>query len=180
MTLSVRRPVAALAVGAALLLAGCGELSPAGPDRAAVVDGQVITETSLQSGMGEVNAMKPQLLQEHLTPSGTLTALIQAPVVLGYLRGKGVIVSDSVARQEAQRRGIADPSSSTLEILKLASAVLSAQSSGKLAEGDAAALTEQLQALDIDVNPRYGTFDAKTASVSLTSPEWVTTLDAAP
>ena len=178
MTLSVRRRAAVLTVGAALLLAGCGELTPAGPDRAAVVDGQVITETSLQSGMGEVNAMKPQLLQEHLTPSGTLTALIQAPIVLGYLRGKGVIVSESVARQDAQRRGISDPSSSTLEIIKLASAVSSAQAAGKLADADAAALTQQLQALDIDVNPRYGTFDPKTASVSLTSPEWVTALNA--
>src|SRR5690349_12758418 len=77
-TLSVRRPAAALAVGAALLLAGCGALGPAGPDRAAVVDGQVISEGSLQSGMAEVNAMNPQLLQAKLTPSGTLTALIQA------------------------------------------------------------------------------------------------------
>ena len=47
MTLSVRRSVAALAVGAALVLAGCG--GPAGPDRAAVVDGRVITETAVQS-----------------------------------------------------------------------------------------------------------------------------------
>jgi hypothetical protein len=168
-----------LAVGAALLLAGCGELTPAGPDRAAVVDGQVISETSLQSGMAEVNAMNPQLLQAELTPSGTLTALIQAPVVLGYLEGKGVIVSDSVAMQDAQRRGIANPSDSTLEIIKLASAVSSAQSEGKLADADAVALTQELQALDIDVNPRYGTFDPTTASVSLTSPEWVTAPNAA-
>ena len=46
MTLSVRRSVAALAVGAALVLAGCG--GPAGPDRAAVVDGRVISETAVQ------------------------------------------------------------------------------------------------------------------------------------
>ena len=95
MTLSVRRAVAALAVGAALVLAGCG--GPAGPDRAAVVDGQVISETSLQSAMAQVNSMEPALLQAKLTPTGTLTALVQAPVVLNYLDDLGVKVSDSVA-----------------------------------------------------------------------------------
>ena len=80
MTLSVRRSVAVLAVGAALVLAGCG--GPAGPDRAAVVDGRVISETAVQSAMSEINSMNPALLQDKLTPTGTLTALVQAPVVL--------------------------------------------------------------------------------------------------
>ncbi len=177
MTLSVRRSVAALAVGAALVLAGCG--GPAGPDRAAVVDGQVISETSLQAAMSEVNAMNPQLLQEKLTPTGTLTALVQAPLVLTYLDGLGVRVSDSVAKQDAQQRGIADPADSTLEVIKLASAISTAQTEGRLTEADAATLTEQLKALDIDVNPRYGTFNPETASIELTTPDWVTPLNAA-
>ena len=177
MTLSVRRSVAALAVGAALVLAGCG--GPAGPDRAAVVDGQVISETSLQAAMSEVNAMNPQLLQQRLTPTGTLTARVQAPLVLTYLDGLGVRVSDSVARQDAQRRGIADPADSTLEIIKLASAISTAQTEGRLTDADAATLTEQLKALDIDVNPRYGTFNPETASIELTTPDWVTPLNAA-
>ena len=177
MTLSVRRSVAALAVGAALVLAGCG--GPAGPDRAAVVDGQVISETSLQAAMSEVNAMDPQLLQAKLTPTGTLTALVQAPLVLTYLDGLGVRVSDSVAKQDAQKRGIADPADSTLEIIKLAGAISTAQNDGKLTDADAATLTKQLQAMDIDVNPRYGTFNPETASIELTTPDWVTPLNAA-
>jgi hypothetical protein len=163
--------VAALAVGAALVLAGCG--GPAGPDRAAVVDGQVISETSLQTAMAEVNSMDPALLQAKLTPTGTLTALVQAPVVLTFLDGLGVKVSQSVAKQEAQKRGVADPADSTLEIIKLASAISTAQGDGKLTDADAATLTQQLQALDITVNPRYGTFNPKTASIELTTPGWV-------
>jgi len=170
-TLSVRRWVAALAVGAALVVAGCA--GPAGPDRAAVVDGKVITETALQAAMSEVNAMNPQLLQQQLTPTGTLTALVQAPVVLSYLDGLGVRVSDSVATQDAQDRGIADPADSTLEVIRLASAISTAQTDGKLTDAAAATLTEQLQALNIDVNPRYGTFNPQTASVELTTPGWV-------
>ena len=171
MTLSVRRSVAALAVGAALVLAGCG--GPAGPDRAAVVDGRVITETAVQSAMSEVNSMNPALLQDKLTPTGTLTALVQAPVVLDFLSGLGVKVSESVAMADANKRGVSNPSDSTLEILKYASAIGLAQNEGKLTDADAQALTQKLQGLSIDVNPRYGTFNPKTAAVELTQPGWV-------
>jgi hypothetical protein len=169
--------VAALAVGAALVVAGCS--GPAGPDRAAVVDGQVISETSMQSGMAQVNAMEPKLLQAALTPTGTVTALVQAPVVLGYLSSKGVRISDSVATKAAARRGVADPSDTTLEIVKLAMAISQAQNDGKFTPDDQAALVSQLQALKVEVNPRYGTYDAETASVQLTAPGWVTAPTAA-
>ena len=116
MTLSVRRSVAALAVGAALVLAGCGS---ARADRAAVVDGAVIPEATLQTAMTQVNRMQPALLQQALTPSGTLTALVQAPVVLDYLSDKGVVVSESMATQEARDRGISDPGEGTLSVVRL-------------------------------------------------------------
>jgi hypothetical protein len=126
-----------------------------------------------------VNSMNPPLLQAKLTPTGTLTALVQAPVVLHYLDGLGVKVSDSVATLEAQKRGVADPADSTLEIIKLASAISTAQGDGKLTDSDAATLTKQLQSLTIDVNPRYGTFNPQTASIELTTPGWVKPLSAA-
>ena len=56
MKLTVRRSLAVLAAGAALVTAGCGT-SDSGPDRAAVVDGTVISQTELLSAMNEVNAM---------------------------------------------------------------------------------------------------------------------------
>ncbi len=177
MTLSVRRSAAALAVGAALVLAGCG--GPAGPDRAAVVEGRVISETAVQSAMSEINSMNPALLQDKLTPTGTLTALVQAPVVLSYLSDLGVKVSDSVATADAQKRGVANPSDSTLEILRFASAIGLAQNEGKLTDTDAQALTQKLQGLSIDVNPRYGTFNPQTAAIELTKPAWVKPLPAA-
>jgi hypothetical protein len=123
--------------------------------------------------------MNPALLQAKLTPTGTLTALVQAPVVLTYLDSLGVRVSDSVAKQDAQKRGVADPADSTLEIIKLASAISTAQGDGKLTDDDAATLTKQLQELNIDVNPRYGTFNPQTASIELTTPGWVKPLTAA-
>ena len=81
--------------------------------------------------------MNPALLQAKLTPTGTLTALVQAPVVLTYLDDLGVKVSDSVAMQDAKKRGVADPADSTLEIIKLATAISTAQSDGRLTDADA-------------------------------------------
>jgi hypothetical protein len=176
-TLSVRRSMAALAVGVALVTAGCGV---AAPDRAAVVDGTVITERDLQVAMSQVNGMDPALLQQPLTPSGTLTALVQAPVILDFLEGKGVVVSESVATREARDRGVSNPSEDTLSIIKLATSITAAQQSGQLTEADGQALTEQLQALEVEVNPRYGAFSPETASIQLVAPEWVTSVDAAP
>ncbi|WP_377644474.1 hypothetical protein [Oryzobacter terrae] len=175
MTLSVRRSVAVLALGAALVTTGCGATSA---DRAATVDGTVISESELQTTMREVNAMEPALLQSSLSPSGTLTALVQAPVVLELLAGKGIAVSDSVARRTASERGLADPSEGALEIVRLATAIGTAQQGGQITEADAATLQERLGALDVTINPRYGRFDPQTASVQLTQPGWITSTDA--
>ena len=174
MTSTVRRSVAALALGAALATAGCGATTA---DRAAVVDGTVIRETDLQTAMSEINGMDPALLQEQLTPSGTLTALVQAPVVLDYLEGKGVVVSDSVASREAAARGVDEPSEGTLQVIKLASAISAAQQSGQITEADGQALSEQLRSQDVEINPRYGEFNPDTASVQLGQPSWVEAFD---
>lgn len=175
MTPSVRRCAATLALGAALATAGCGGSTA---DRAAVVDGSVISETSLQQATREVNSMEPALLQDRLSPSGTLTALVQAPVVLEVLAAKGVAVSDSVALRTARDRGVREPSEETLAIIRLATAIGTAQRSGQITEADAQTLTQRLADLDVEVNPRYGTFDPETASIQATQPDWVTSVDA--
>lgn len=177
MTLSVRRSIAALAVGAALVSAGC---SVNRAETAAVVDGNVITERALQVAITEINSMDPALLQEPLTPTGGLTALVQAPVILDYLDGKGIVVSESIATREANERGVARPSEATLDIVRLATSITAAQQSGQVTEADGAAITELMQALDVEVNPRYGTFSPQTASIQLTAPDWVAQAEETP
>jgi hypothetical protein len=120
------------------------------------------------------------LLQEPLTPSGALTALVQAPVILDHLADKGIVVSDTIATRETQDRGVARPSEDTLSIVRLATAITAAQQSGQITEADGAAITEQMQALDVEVNPRYGAFAPESASIQLTAPDWVTLADEAP
>lgn len=177
MTLSVRRSIAALAVGAALVSAGC---TVNRAETAAVVDGNTITEGQLQVAIAQINSMDPALLQEQLTPSSALTALVQAPVILDHLAGKGIVVSDTVATREAQDRGVDRPSDDTKKIVRLATSITAAQQSGQITEADGAEIAEQLQALDIEVNPRYGTFSPESASIQLTAPDWVKQVEEAP
>lgn len=175
MTHPVRRVTAALVLGVALVTAGCGGTQA---NRAAVVDGTVIPETRVQDAMTQVNGMKPALLQQSLTPSSTLTALIQAPVILDFLATRGIVASESAARQEASTRGVSDPAEGTLEIIRLATALGQAQQSGALGQAEAVELSDTLRKQHIVVNPRYGQFDPETASVSVTLPKWITPYNA--
>ena len=138
---------------------------------------QVMAVPSVETGSAQDEQALKRIrdeLNEMFPPETTATI-----AVLHYLDGLGVKVSDSVAKQDAQKRGVADPADSTLEIIKLASAISTAQGDGKLTDADAQALTKQLQSLKIDVNPRYGTFNPQTASIELTTPGWVKPLNAA-
>jgi hypothetical protein len=169
-TLPVRRLAVALVLGAALVTAGCGTTEA---NRAAVVDGAVITETEVQDAMVQVNAMDPALVEQPLTPSATVTLLVRAPVVLDYLAGKGVVASESAARQEARDRGVPDPAPSTIEIIRYANVLTEAGRSGQFGQTESIELSEALRAQDIVVNPRYGEFDPETAAVTLTTPAWI-------
>ena len=169
-TLPVRRLLVALVLGAALATSGCGTTEA---NRAAVVDGDVITETEVQEAMSQVNAMDPALLQQALTPSSTLTALVQARVVLDYFAEKGIVASESMAREQASQSGIADPGAGTLEIIRFVTALGAAQQNAALGQAEQIELSEALRQQDIVVNPRYGEFDPETAAVSLTTPAWI-------
>ncbi len=174
-TLPVRRLVAALALGAALVTSGCGTTEA---NRAAVVDGNVIPETEVQEAMTQVNAMEPALFSQPWTPTATLTALVRAPVVLDYLAGKGFVASESKARQTARDRGIKDPGPGTIEIIRFATALTDANQSGRFGDAEGQELSAQLRAQDVVVNPRYGSFDPETADIAVTLPPWVTPYNA--
>ncbi|MGL4175866.1 MAG: hypothetical protein ACRCSN_07280, partial [Dermatophilaceae bacterium] len=74
---------------------------------------------------------------------------------------------------DAAERGVDDPSESTLEILKFNRALGQARESGALDEAQGQQLTEQLAALEVEVNPRYGVYDARNVSVQPGSPGWI-------
>lgn len=165
MTLPVRRLAAALALGAALATTGCG-VGDAG--RAATVDGRVISEDEVQEVRRQINATFPTA---NLSPADVLSRLIQAPVILDFATQQGAPVSESVARQaytgqESSSGG--EPTAETLQLLRAELAFQGLQQSG------AQIPVTSFEQLDVEVSPRYGTFDPQSASVAAALPEWVT------
>ncbi len=101
-TTPVRRVAAALALGAALVTAGCGT-TEAG--RAATVDGRVITENEVQVAQAQINKTFPGA---NLTGDQVLGRLIGAPVYLDEIAQQGAPVSESLARTAYQQQDTYD------------------------------------------------------------------------
>lgn len=175
MTNSVRRSMAVLALGAALATTGCGVTSA---DRAATVDGTVITETEVQQATRELNALQPALFEKALSTGETLSLLVQARSLNEMLVRKSAVSSDSVARAETARRGLKEPGSGALEIVRLYTAIQAAGEAGKLTNEDFGVALAETGKRDVTVNPRYGTFDPTTSTIQLVQPSWITSTDA--
>lgn len=175
MTLPVRRVVAALLLGGALVTSGCGSTQA---EQAAVVDGRVIPESEVQAVMEEFNAMEPARLQNPFTPSSALSALVQARPGLAFFEDNGVVASRSAAVASARSAGIDEPSEGTIEVLRFLDALQQASTSTQFSQEDQAEFFSRIAEQDVEVNPRYGTFDAENLSVAATLPSWVTPYDA--
>ncbi|MGG5259510.1 hypothetical protein [Phycicoccus avicenniae] len=159
MTLPVRRVAAALALGAALVTAGCGT-TEAG--RAATVDGRVITQDQVATAQAEINKAFPNA---NLSSSAVLARLINAPYQLDFVAQQGSPQSESVAR--ANFPAGTDPSPEAVEVLRGELAIAYLQQAGVSIP---MAVFEKLK---VEVNPRYGTYDPSTASLTPTTPSWI-------
>ncbi|WP_249138688.1 hypothetical protein [Phycicoccus avicenniae] len=168
MTLPVRRTAAALTLAAALVTAGCGSLET---DRAATVDGRVITETEVQTVIEEVNAMG--VLQQPFDPTSALTALVRADPALAFFEENGIVASESVAERDARQAGVREPSDATVRVLRFFNALNTAAQSQQFTPEDEQALVARINEQDIEVNPRFGDFDSDVAAVAPMTPEWI-------
>ena len=154
--MKTRRLIAAAIVTAALVLTGCGRA-----DTAAVVDGHVITE----SGVLEVSDQIAEYATSPLAPRDIVNRLVVLPPVLEVLGERGVTISDAAARSAVS--GIADPSPYLLDLARLDLAI------GQLTPEDQQNVIARLQEIDVEVNPRYGSFDPQQAAVVASDPDWI-------
>jgi hypothetical protein len=151
-----RRLIAVAAATAALVLTGCGRA-----DTAAVIDGQVITESGVLAASEQI----AEYATQPLPPRDIVNRLIILPPVLDVLGERGVTISDAAARSAVA--GIADPSPYLLDIARLDLAI------GQMTPEDQQEVIARIQEADVEVNPRYGTFNAEQAAVVPTDPDWL-------
>ncbi len=163
--------IAAVALAAALALGGCSGQAGA----AAVVDGEPIAATTVDRTTRELN----QLFQ--VDARAVLTMLIVSPAYLAEARANGVAKSRDQALGYLTEVIAADPGSTvdvgsfsdaTLDIVAFDMAV---RELSQLPEAPeiGVRVNEQIAALDVDVNPRFGQFSAEASSILPATPEWI-------
>jgi hypothetical protein len=143
-------------IAAALLMAGCGRA-----DTAAVVDGRVITESGVIATSDQVTRYAGQPMPAR----DVINRLVVLPAVLDVLGERDVTITDAAARSAVA--GIPDPTPYLLDLARLDLAI------GQMTQEDMVEVTSRLQDIDVEVNPRYGSFNPEQASVTATSPDWI-------
>ena len=163
--------VKAIATGAligALALAGC---APA-PGTAAVVDGETITTAEVDEVLAD---LAPILATA--SASNVVSLLIISPSFLAAADAAGFGVTEDEGRLYIVANGLvseaeaAELSSGALEIVRFA------VMQGSIAsEADAAVLDEAaiaLQGAEVELNPRYGAWDAQALTVAAPDTPWI-------
>ncbi|MCK0113854.1 hypothetical protein MWU75_17040 [Ornithinimicrobium sp. F0845] len=152
------RPVTALAVGA-LVLTGCGMSG----STAAVVDGEVITVKQLQAATADFN----QLPVTPVAPTEVLTLLIYRDAAAEAYAGAGnPPISESQVITQLRGAGIEEPSQDLVDLYRT---IVHLQGAGDV---------PSTEGVEIEVNPRFGTWDAEARQVMAESPSWITEVSA--
>jgi len=150
------RLLAVAIAAAALALTGCGRA-----DTAAVVDGHVIS----QSGVLATSEQVAQYASQPMPTGDLINRLVVLPAVLDVLGERGVTISDAAARSAVG--AIDNPTPYLLDLARLDLAI------GQMTQEDMVEVTSRLLEADVEVNPRYGTFNPEQAAVVATSPDWI-------
>ncbi|SEE96028.1 hypothetical protein [Ruania alba] len=170
MTSRTRRivpPVVAV-LSAALFAAGCaGE-----PGAAAVVNGETISESELAE---TTEALAP-FLNAEVGPDLMLATMIQAPVLLDVAAEHGVAAS--VDETETYLDGLSAqaqveaPESYPAGAIEVARFLIVSGELGQSPDAQAigAAMNEQMAELDVEISPRYGSWDPELAEGSAIAP----------
>lgn len=150
----------ALSLAAPLVLSGCGTQEIRA---AAIVDGNAISDKDVQTVAGQINALNTS--GQKIASKDVLFFLILAPFIRDEARRTGKTVSAADARKAIAK--VSDPAPATIELVQMQ---LEGQ---KLDQASGASIVKALGKAKITVNPRYGTFDAKTVALVPNVPNWI-------
>lgn len=154
-----RRPRALLAaaVTATLLLSGCG----ADRDFAVKVNGEAISQAELQEAAQQWNSFA----QQAETPQTMISSLAKGAALEPFFADSPL--TDASLASQFQQLDVAEPSDVLLDFAR-----------GRLFENSASSLDPaQVQAaladVDVEVNPRFGSWDPAAGAVVPSTPDWI-------
>jgi len=154
---------------AAALLAGCGVQ----PGAAATLDGRRISVAEVQSAT--TDAQRYVGSNGRVAQQQVLYLLAADPYLQQIAAQFGAGASESDARGEYASKGVTNPSAAALEVLRANIALVKlGDAVGEQKTNDVIAqVTAKLQDAHFSVNPRYGTFDAKSGRMLPGAPNWI-------
>ncbi len=174
-----RAAAVAVAVLAVLAAAGCSER----PGVAAVVDGHEITQDQLNETVDQLTPIIGKADGSALDPQVVLTVLLVSPSTVTVGADHGVEVTDDAARSllesiaTEKKVDVGPLRPGSVAVGRYLVAMRASQESD-----DAEAFTSDLMtawsALDVDVNPRYGTWSPGTGVVDGGAPDWIVSTEA--
>lgn len=181
------RVIPALALTAALTLAGC---SGVGSHLGVAVDGDEFSVNELQEAttqLNEVAANLPEAVPGFVEsgPQQVVADLALLPLLDQIFAGSPAEATDAQVRQFLGSAGVTEPGEATLQ------AARSRQYQGNLSNpaifqdpamadvlARAQSVTEaDLAAVEVEVNPRYGSWDVANGGVVPGVPEWIQSTD---
>ncbi len=165
---TVTRRVARLSVASVLLavaLAGCSTFQKG--STAAFVDGQPISKSEVAQVTQQYNDSLSTSAQDRLQEPQTLGLLILAPFVLNQAKASGSWVPDE--RYNAALAKVPDPSQGTKNLVGVSIAL----QPGVLTDADVTAVVAALKKANVQLDPRYGTFDPSTGGFLPPENNWI-------
>ncbi len=145
-------PAAAL-IAASLVLGGCTVAQRAGS--VAFIDGKPISVQDVATTTRQYNMALVKDPAGQLTEAKAAGTLVIASFVVDYANATGVWKPD--ARYNSDLAKIPDATESTKNLLKF----VAISSANVLAQKDVDAILASMQKADIEMDPRYGVFDAE-------------------
>lgn len=174
---SVLLSAALLAAG---LLTGCGLSTPGA---AAVVDGESIGVAQLQQAYADLLTLP---LQGELSQAQVLALMIGSDAVLDEASDRGLAVSESDVVSQVQAVLETDEEEPVgPEAVRVLQTVLALSRIGSELPPEQASeaqmeITDELLVAEVEVNPRYGTFDAQGIAVQPIDNPWLSGDEATP
>jgi hypothetical protein len=165
---TVTRRVGRLSVAAGLLalaLTGCTTFQKG--STAAFVDGQPISRSEVAQVTQQYNDNLSTSAQDRLQEPQTLGLLILAPFVLDQAKASGSWVPDE--RYNAALAKVPNASPGTKDLIGVSIAL----QPGVLSDKDVTAIVAALKKADVQLDPRYGTFDPSTGGFLPPNNNWI-------
>lgn len=172
------RLIPALALTATLALAGC---STGGSGTGVTVDGQSYSTADLHQATAQLNEAFAQQSGQPLGAQQVIASLALLPLLEQVFQGSPAVVSEAQVRASLAEAGISDPGPATMDAersrlyqAKLGDvATLQDPAMADVLARAQAVTEEDLAAVEVEVNPRYGTWDVANGGLVPQTPAWI-------